>query len=66
MTLGNLGENLAFWTGQPFCTISELIRSFAELVKQSFAYCQLAGALYTAAVRYKLSVSQQAKTEISD
>jgi len=51
---------------QPFYTISELIRSFAELVKQSFAYSQLAGALYTAAVRYRLAVSRQAKTEISN
>src|SRR5229473_8201076 len=66
MTLRNLGENQSLWTGPPFPTITELIRSFGEVVKQSFACCQLAGALHTDAVRYKVSVSWQAKTEIPD
>jgi hypothetical protein len=33
MASEHLGENQFHWIGQPFDTIGELIRSFAELVK---------------------------------
>src|SRR5712691_3027632 len=66
MTLRNLGENQSLWTGPPFPTITELIRSFGEVVKQSFACCQLAGALHTDAAWCKVSLSWQAKTEVPE